>query len=166
MSHYRSGWHGGIEARAGHRGDIRSLGAPSRAHKGLFPGYLFILGSGVAAAGSIVLVGGPEGLGVSMSIILLAVASLQEPSRRAHVERDLGDPAFLAGSIMFVSFGLRGLGTIASLLPYEGPGADLPDYGTFTPTDALVMCLVVAGWLAFVVGLPSAHGSNDRQPAA
>jgi hypothetical protein len=114
-------------------------------------GTLFALGSGSAAAAAVALVDGPEGLGVSMSIILFALVVISGAFPPDSDGRDLGDPAFLAGAAMFLSFGLRGLSVVAHEVPVVGPGANLPGYGTFSSTDALAMCLAVVGWLMFVL---------------
>ena len=86
-----------------------------------------------------------------MSIVLFAMVVLSGAFPPGMVGRDLGDPAFLAGAVLFLSFGLRGISVMANLLPDLGPGASLRDYRTFTETDAVAMTLAVIGWVVFVV---------------
>ena len=142
-----------------------ALSGRSRAGRTL-RGELFVLGSGISAAAAAAFIDGPEGLGVSMAIILFAMVVMSGAFPPDSDSRDLGDPAFLAGAVMFLTFGLRGISVIAHRLPEVGPGANLSNYGVFTWTDALAMCLAVVGWLMFILAyrLPLGRAIGGHLP--
>lgn len=123
-------------------------------------GTLLLLGIGIAAAVVVALRPEPAGIGIALSLVLLALVLASAAFPPGSPSHDLGDPAFLAGSVLFLAFGLRSLSVIFNVLPDVGPGADLPAYRTFTPSDALAMCLAASGWLAFLLGYRVAPGSR------
>ena len=127
---------------------------------------MFALASGVAAASAVALIDGPAGVGVSMSIILFAMVVLSGAFPPGSKGRDLGDPAFLAGSVFFLSFGLRGFVVVANLLPDLGPGSDLPGHRDVHLNRCAGDLPCSPGWLAFLIAyrLPFGEAIGRRLP--